>query len=119
MNRICTKNHYIKTRDEVRISELSEIRIYSDHFGDRKSMPQIRIFEYTIFRAFFLNFHHFPLHFPHHYVLQHFQCFLNNIFFIFGHYFIGNIHNTKMKTMISTKNMEWSSTNDFTGFFFN
>ena len=37
---------------EVRISELSEIRIYPDHLIDRKSMPQIRIIEYTIFRAF-------------------------------------------------------------------
>ena len=30
-------------------------------------MPQIRILEYTIFRAFFCDFHHFPLHFPHHF----------------------------------------------------
>ena len=52
---------------EVRISELSEIRIYSDHLTDRKSMPQILILEYTIFRAFFCDFHHFPLHFPHHF----------------------------------------------------
>ena len=32
-------------RVEVRISELSEIRIYSDNMTDRKSMPKIRIFE--------------------------------------------------------------------------
>ena len=61
------KIHKFFIRDEVRISELSEIRSYSDHFGDRKSMPQIRILEYTIFRAFFCDFHHFPLHFPHHF----------------------------------------------------
>ena len=40
-------SHWINhaSRDEVRISELSEIRIYSDNLTDRKSMPKIRIFE--------------------------------------------------------------------------
>ena len=42
---------------EVRISELFEIRIYSDYFGDRLPMPQIRIFEVTIFRVFFCDFY--------------------------------------------------------------
>ena len=42
---------------EVRISEKFEIRIYSDHFGDRLPMPQIRIFEVTIFRVFFCDFY--------------------------------------------------------------
>ena len=66
-------------RDEVRISELSEIRSYSDHFGDRKSMPQIRILEYTIFRAFFRDFHHFPPHFrpsSENYLFSPFVLFL-------------------------------------------
>ena len=43
------------TRDEVPISKLSKIRIYSDHLTDRKLMPKIRIIEYTIFRAFFAD----------------------------------------------------------------
>ena len=46
----CVSSHLSSV--EVRISELSEIRIYSDHLTDRKLMPQIRIPEYTIFRAF-------------------------------------------------------------------
>ena len=49
------KIHKFFIRDEVRISELSEIRIYSNHLTDRKLMPQIRIIEYTIFRAFFAD----------------------------------------------------------------
>ena len=51
------KFHKFFIREEGWISELSEIRSYSDHFGDRKSMPQIRILEYTIFRAFFHDFY--------------------------------------------------------------
>ena len=42
----------LKSRVEVRISELSEIRIYSDHFGNRIPMPQIRIPEVPIFSVF-------------------------------------------------------------------
>ena len=42
----------ISGRVEVRISELSEIRIYSDHFGNRIPMPQIRIPEVPIFSVF-------------------------------------------------------------------
>ena len=71
----CTSPMYW-IRDEVRISGLSKIRIYSDHLTDRKSMPQIRIFEYTIFRAFFHDFHHYVPHNSHYIPQQYF-------FFIF------------------------------------
>ena len=37
----------------MRIFRLSEIRMYPDHLTNQKSMPQIQILEYTIFRAFF------------------------------------------------------------------
>ena len=50
----------VHTRDEVRISGLSKIWIYSDHLTDQKSMLQIRIPEYTIleyFRGFFRDFY--------------------------------------------------------------
>ena len=52
---------YVMSSVEVRISELSEIRIYPDHLTDRKLMLQIWIPEYTNFRAFSPFFSSFSL----------------------------------------------------------
>ena len=47
------------TRVKVRISGLSEIRIYPDHFCNRKPMPQIRIPEFSFFGGMNTILEHF------------------------------------------------------------
>ena len=47
------------SRVKVRISGLSEIRIYPDHFCNRKPMPQIRIPEFSFFGGMNTILEHF------------------------------------------------------------
>ena len=49
----------VPTRVKVRISGLSEIRIYPDHFCNRKPMPQIRIPEFWFFGGMNTILEHF------------------------------------------------------------
>ena len=49
----------VPTRVKVRISGLSEIRIYPDHFCNRKPMPQIRIPEFSFFGGMNTILEHF------------------------------------------------------------